>query len=252
MNINIVQINGLLKNKNNRKYLILILCMISLLPTLNLMNDIYLLTHNERFEKYIYILQGGKKGELVIPISAYNPMAKAPCIEKLTTLINIKAEEIIEQAIGSIPIEPSISPFTISINLADDAAGGWTNAYTTHYDYTFKSTAFLNRNIAIVLLFSSQNYSEEDIYLLTQKTAFRYIYQSKNGLPKNLGQHIAQEVFVQESVGYSTLKTNCIFTDSKLSQEDYPFIFNVLYGDEASLDLNFQAFGNNHGLINPF
>lgn len=67
-----------------------------LLPTIDVMIDLYEKPRTfERFQEYLKILQGDHKGDLSMPISGFNPMAKDHLLAKLLELKQLNAEKII-------------------------------------------------------------------------------------------------------------------------------------------------------------
>ncbi len=85
----------------------------------------------ERFQEYLKTLQGDTKGDLVMPISGFNPMAKEHILQKLTELKTLNAEEIIHETLfelnNKLTHQPNDKIFKVALNLADDFKGGWTN-----------------------------------------------------------------------------------------------------------------------------
>ena len=64
-----------------------------LLPVIDIMLDLYEKPRTaERFQEYLEVLQGGTKGDLVIPIGNFNPMAKEQALQKLIELKTLHAE----------------------------------------------------------------------------------------------------------------------------------------------------------------
>jgi len=67
-------------------------------PILSEMKEFYLKPlSTERFEEYLAKFQGGTKGDLKLPISGFNPMAKEHIIGKIEELENLEAESIMER-----------------------------------------------------------------------------------------------------------------------------------------------------------
>ena len=54
---------------------------------------------NTRFKEYLSKLQGDTKGDLALPISGFNPMAKDHIITKISELENLGAEDRINETI---------------------------------------------------------------------------------------------------------------------------------------------------------
>ncbi|MEL7123458.1 MAG: hypothetical protein AAFO07_28690, partial [Bacteroidota bacterium] len=69
-------------------------------PILAEMKELYLqpLSVN-RFKEYIARLQGDTKGDLSLPISGFNPMAKEHILQKIEELERLEAEQIMQEVI---------------------------------------------------------------------------------------------------------------------------------------------------------
>ena len=99
-----------------------------LLPIIDKMLELYQKSRNfDRFQDYLNLLQGETKGDLAIPISGFNPMAKEHVLDKLMELKDLCAEQIIAETIlelnKTIIKEGSSDIFKISLTLADDLKG---------------------------------------------------------------------------------------------------------------------------------
>ena len=133
-----------------------------LLPIIDKMLELYQKSRNfDRFQDYLNLLQGETKGDLAIPISGFNPMAKEHVLDKLMELKDLCAEQIIAETIfelnKTIIKEGSSDIFKISLTLSDDLKGGWTNRFTTDYDSKFKLNALMNRHFCTPVFWTSEN-----------------------------------------------------------------------------------------------
>ena len=133
-----------------------------LLPIIDKMLELYQKSRNfDRFQDYLNLLQGETKGDLAIPISGFNPMAKEHVLDKLMELKDLCAEQIIAETIlelnKTIIKEGSSDIFKISLTLADDLKGAWTNRFTTDYDSKFKLNALMNRHFCTPVFWTSEN-----------------------------------------------------------------------------------------------
>ncbi|MEZ5043417.1 MAG: hypothetical protein R2828_26205 [Saprospiraceae bacterium] len=69
-----------------------------LLKVLDNILDLYKLPRNkERFDKYLYLLQGANKDEMILPIAAFNPMGKELALTKVEALLALDAEILVEK-----------------------------------------------------------------------------------------------------------------------------------------------------------
>ena len=223
-------------------------------PILSEMKEFYLKPlSTKRFEDYLTKLQGGTWGDLKLPISGFNPMAKEHIIGKIEELENLEAESIMEQAIQEVNSSLAANhdvEFQVVLNLADDYKGGWTNFYSTDYESKFKIRGLVDRNFCTPYFWTSENYTENLIRLRTKEYLNRTLYWLNNSNPVSLKEHIDQEVNVAMStidklVPEDSLKDETIenFYRENQNSEDHSLIFNFLYGDVASESLGYKQYG---------
>ncbi len=226
----------------------------NVLPILDTMVEFYQKPiSSERFQAYLQLLQGNTKGDMVLPIGGYNPMAKPHLLDKLAELKALKAEEIISEVLASIHQKKSLSKtdqqFQVSITIADDMLGGWTNRFTTDYDSRFKLNPLVTRHFCVVLFWSSEVYTADLIRQRVQETVFRTLYWLEHPRPLSLADHVAQELFVVKNTQFASPPLAVDMTYLKnyyqehQSTDDYSVIFSFLYGDNAALQLGFKEYG---------
>lgn len=223
------------------------------MPTIDTMMDLYEKPRTvERFNEYIKLLQGDTKGDLVFPISGFNPMAKEHLLGKLFELKKIDAEKIIAETLEELNAENVDEPadvFNVALNLSDDLKGAWTNRYTSDYDSKFRINAFSARKFCIPVFWSSEDYTAELVRERTLEYAYRTIYWQTNPKPLTLEQHLNQEKFVVANVKYkrifpiSDCKSIDKFYETHKHSDNYSLIFNFFYGNKASASLSFPLFG---------
>jgi hypothetical protein len=224
-----------------------------LLPIIDIMVNLYEQSRDvTRFQTYLKLLQGDKKGDLTLPISGFNPMAKPHLLEKLSELKDIQAETIIEKTLCDLNQHFKTvkkSPvFKVALNVLDDGKGGWTNRFTSDYDSKFKMNALVKRQFCTPIFWSSESYSEVLVQQRTLESAFRTVYWLQNHKPITLKAHLEQEKWVaQQSALLFCRKGKPIFAKPDLftkywESDSYAVIFNFLYGDEASESLGLPIF----------
>lgn len=222
-------------------------------PILDKMLEFYKMPVNrERFNNYISMLQGNSKGDLDLPISGYNPMAKEHINQKIWELQELNAEEILQNVLDDInqsKLSNNSEIIKVVINIADDLKGGWTNHYTTDFDSKFKLNALVERNFCTPYFWTSENYSEELIVERIKEYAFRTVYWKNNPKLSILKDYVDQEQFVQSHVNQCVenlsddlfaLKT---YFENHQNSVDYNRIFNFFYGDSICEKLNYPTFG---------
>ena len=228
-----------------------------LIPIVDRMLELYAQPRSpQRFQEYLAMLRESPKGDMVLPIAAYNPMAKDQVVAKLRELRAIDAEALIEETLeeinSKIADELKGASIGVVLNMADDLLGGWTNHYTTDYDSKFKLHAIASRNFCTPFFWTSEQYSPELIRLRTCEYAYRTLYWYQQGLtrPRSLQDHLEQEIFVAsccqavtENKSADDLAVLQQFYQTHQQSEDYSLIFNFFYGDVASHSLGFKTHG---------
>jgi hypothetical protein len=219
-----------------------------LVPVIDRMLELYSIPIGmERFNAYIRLLEGDKKGDLSLPIVNYNPMAKPHVSEKLKELRELNAEEIISKTLEKINTEfKDDFPISVVLNLADDLMGGWTNRYTTDYDSRFRIQAYVKRNFCAPLFWSSENYSAKLVEERTTEACRRMIYRMQHEQPVTLKEHVLQENFALANSSHEKISDPGVlkkwYEENKTS-ENFIAIFNFLYGDEAAEKMGYSPVG---------
>ncbi len=221
------------------------------LPTIQSMLNLYEKPRtDERFQAYLKLLQGDSKGDLVMPIGGYNPMAKEGLVLKLKELQTLKAEQIMAEVLTDINLQISDNQhpttFKVALNLSDDLQGGWTNRFTSDYDSKFKINALVNRQFCTPIFWSSEEFTEEVIKQRVAEYVFRTVYWLENPKPKTLKDCVEQEQFVAQKTGLTSQKwhfeTSEDFYQKHQDSDNYHLIFNFFYGNDASKSLEFPCF----------
>ncbi len=104
----------------------------------------------------------------------------------------------------------------------------------------------VNRYFCVPVFWVSESFNKELIKERTLESVFRTIYWLKNPKPRTLEEHIEQEKFVAKCLGYESVIKNVLIEDYYNKHKDsdnYPLIFNFLYGDKASQSLGFPSYG---------
>lgn len=225
-----------------------------IIPVLSFMEELYSQPVTPaRFQEYITQLQGSTKGDLAIPIMGFNPMAKTHLLEKVRTLISLKAEAIAKEHLNewseNFPSSKDIH-LKVALNVADDLKGAWTNFYTTDFDSKFKINALVQRHFCAPHFWASEVYDPPMIRQRILQYALRTIYWIEHPRLQTLEDHLSQEQFVwhnipnvsapYKEIPYSFLKN---FYTTHKGSDDYSLIFNFFYGDQASASLNYPCFG---------
>jgi hypothetical protein len=230
----------------------------NLLPVTDVMLTLYSSPANaDRFTEYMNILQGNSPGDIAVPVTFFNPMGKEQVLKKLLELKELNAEELMQEALTAVNKTTASRASSIEINvslaLADDMGGGWTNRYTTDYDSKFNINDLLKRNFCNPVFWVSEQYSAAKIKERTTDYCYRMLYRSTYPQPLTLEDHVQQEIFVAQHNPFSSEeKPLCDFNAMDAYYNRYkgmsqpPTVFNFLYGDEACKELGHAAYGIKH------
>lgn len=223
-------------------------------PILSEMKALYLKPISaDRFKEYLFKLQGTTKGDLILPISGFNPMAKEHILQKIEELENIEAESLMEEVIDAFNSsikDKNSTTIKVILNVADDLKGAWTSFDSTDFDSKFKLSALIKRNFCSPYFWTSESYTKEIIRLRTKEYLSRTLWGMRNSKPKTLAEHVDQEVFVaQKTIDKNTVLDKASFPVMEpyflenQKSEEYDLIFNFFYGDAASERLGYKKYG---------
>lgn len=225
-----------------------------LLKVLDKILDLYKLPRNkERFDKYLYLLQGANKDEMILPIAAFNPMGKELALNKVEALLAIDAEALVGKYLKQINSELKGSDervFKVAVNLIDDVEGSWSNYAVTDYKNKFEFDGLIKRNFCTPIFWTSESVSEEKITQRTKEYLHRTMYWIDKGRPERLFDCFEQEVYVNMACENQFIKSELL--DIKLIEHyyhqhsnstDYNLNLNFFYGDEETKELNFPSYG---------
>lgn len=182
---------------------------ITLILTLKVQQELYSKPRDfSRFGWYLEQLTGqtGKtpgahagEPDVVLPITAVNPMGREHCLHAIEALIEIDAETAMQDAIeeASRRLGHTEGTIQIALNLVDDDAGGWTDRYFTEARLRFGSErderAALKRRFVIVPCWTSETYRPEDVRKETLAAVYRRAWRDRFGLALTLGDQVVSE-----------------------------------------------------------
>ncbi|NER78056.1 MAG: hypothetical protein F6K42_00460 [Leptolyngbya sp. SIO1D8] len=222
-------------------------------PLLSLQRDLYRLPPSpERFQNYLSTLIDTDSGDMSLPLSAMNPMAKAHVPAFLEQLIALDADEIAAAATTAAAVHLLSDPgdYQVTLVVSDDLKGGWTNRYTSDFDYRFRQKSYYQRGWIPVILWVSETYPRDLIHAEVQMAIFRAAYVQQQGYGKTLHDLIAQEADVMGKAGVTTPQlgtddleyTHAVLTNYQNST-DMPTLIAALYGDRAARQLGYPPLG---------
>src|SRR5262245_30374976 len=212
----------------------------------------------ERFKHYLRTMVNDAGDDLAIPpLVIINPMAREHVPELLDQYIALHADQVAAQTRSE--AEPDLAgiegEYKMSLVMADDLKGAWTNRYTTEFgmrcgvkrqgEKAVRRAAWL-----APVLWSSEPTSLTTVRQEVLMSAYRTAYCLQHGPSRTLSQMLAQE-------GYCMSKSGCTgptFDEEELEftryviapylqAEDMPTAIACLFGDKAARSLGFQTYG---------
>lgn len=222
-------------------------------PLLSLQRDLYHLPPGpQRFQAYLRTLTDAYSGDLSLPLTVMNPMAKAHVPAFLDQLIEMEADAIAATATTQVATHLSAIPGTYQVTLVvgDDLMGGWTNRYTSDFDYRFRQKPYYQRGWIATLLWVSEAYSGDRIHTEVQMAIYRAAYVQQHGYAASLRELIAQEATVMAQAGAIAPQLEAddlVYTRAVLAEyqdnTDMPTLIAALYGDRAAHQLGYPPLG---------
>ena len=215
-------------------------------PTFEIMDEIYSLPKGmERFDRFIRKLRGNAKDDISFPIAAYNPMAGEELHKLLKRLIKEEVEGYVEELLldWNNNLSNEDQSLQIAVNLIDDEGGLWSQKYLTEFENRFKNQAMLRRKMIVMNLYRSEEITKDLIKRRLDETIHRNIYQFKKRVPKQAGEHIEQELYVQNQfsdkskIGF--MESDAEFSNKHRDSELYNVIFCYFYGKGVCEELGY-------------
>lgn len=228
------------------------------LSTLPEMQSIYRLPRSpERFARYLALLQGGSGGDLLLPISGFNPMANDFAAGQLDALIALNAAGILTYELArlnALPAARDLPAIGVGLNLADDVGGAWTNRATTDYSSKFSLNGLVSRNFCAPYLWTSETVTPVLLATRIREYAFRTIHWYQHGQPLTLADHVKQEAYVRHHAAPAPPAGRpevpdylAAFYAEHQHTDNHHLIFAFFYGDAAAEPLGFRAYGVRQG-----
>ncbi|MBE9136839.1 hypothetical protein IQ254_06405 [Nodosilinea sp. LEGE 07088] len=222
-------------------------------PLLNLQRDLYRLPPGpDRFQTYLRTLVDASRGDITLPLMAMNPMAKAHVPAFLDELIEMDGDAIAATATAAAAAQLTDDPgdYQVTLVVCDDLQGGWTNRYTTDFDYRFRQRPYYQRGWLATILWVSEMYDPDQIQAEVLCCIYRAIYIQRHGYAQTLRDCIAQETYAmgQAMTTTTTLAVDDLhYTRQVLAdlwdRTDTATLLAALYGDEAAHELGHPPLG---------
>ena len=156
-------------------------------PLLHIQRDLYNQPRGmDRFRAYMRTMVGGKTGDLELPLSAMNPMAREHVPALLDNLAELEADRIGAAALESARHELADEPgrFRAGFVVADDVRGAWTNRYAAEFSHRFEETALYKRGWVVGILWASEIPTERSV----REAVLTAIYRAKSNTDQAAGE----------------------------------------------------------------
>jgi hypothetical protein len=227
-------------------------------PTLVLQRDLYRMPRGrERFEAYLRTMIEAGGEDLRLPLAAMNPMGKDHCPALLDQYLALDADGIAAQAVAEAARELHNveGVCRITLVLADDAHGGWTNRYASEFAHRFAAPPRRAlRGWLTGLLWTGDPVSASAVREAALTAVHRATYIQEHGVARTLRERMAQEGHVMTRAGCTTptldnddLEYTRIVIAPLLDAEDMRTTIECLWGDVAARTLGFSPMGLSPG-----
>jgi hypothetical protein len=218
----------------------------------------------ERFRQYLRTIRSPDGKNLELPsLIAMNPMGKEHVTDLLDALLALDADRIAARATAeaSARLEDTPGDCKVTLVVADDLKGGWTNRYANEFTHRFQCggttgnlPSWLNDFWITGLLWSSEPVSERAVREAILTAAYRAAYVERHGPARTLRQRLAQEGAVMAMAGCSepVLEPDDIAYTRELlipflETQDMRTCIECLFGDVAARTLGFTPRGLSRG-----
>jgi len=222
-------------------------------PLLRVQRDLYELPRSmERFRAYIATMVDPDTGDLALPLVAMNPMGKDHVPALLDDYLRLDADLLAAQSVSSAEGRLSDLPgaFKVSLVMADDAKGGWTNRYCTEFSQRFESTTLMKRGWLVGLLWTSEAASADVARSEALVAVYRAAHLVRQRAARTLDEMLTQEGFAMAMAGCTMpaldsddLEYTREVVAAHRDAQDRATVMACLFGDPAAHALGYPAQG---------
>jgi hypothetical protein len=228
---------------------------LELLPLLHIQRELYAMPRSlDRFNAYLKRMTGNSADDIEFPpLVMMNPMGKEHCLVAVDHLIAIGAEGAAAQALeeARARLTDVAGAFKVSLILADDRMGGWTNRTFAGFAARFPAQdALRKRPFITVPCWTSETWTADDARRHTLAQVRRVAFVVQHGTPITLRERMAQEGEALAFAGLTTLTLpndelaySCEVIAPHLDATDQPTVLACLFGDEAASEAGYPQMG---------
>ncbi|MEO9171053.1 MAG: hypothetical protein ABI282_07990 [Candidatus Baltobacteraceae bacterium] len=222
---------------------------VTLVPVLQAMRELYSQPPGtERFKEYLRMATS--MGDMALPISRINPMAKAHALTYVEKMIALDAENVAIGAAAAASAELPADALQLSLILLDDLKGGWTNRTFAEFEHRYERKYEVQRGWAVVVLWTSEEPSREFVRERTREAMYRTIAERDRGPVRTLREIMKREGETMRFAGRTssrydaaTLASIEVTIAPHLDSNAAPVVIASLYGDEIAASLGYPPLG---------
>ena len=230
---------------------------LAFVPLLRKQRELYDIPRGtQRFDTYLRLLNRDDPARIVAPLTIVNPMAREPVAAILDSLLAVDADGEAARAVATAALDLASVPgggFRVSLVVADDAGGGWTNRYAWEFSQRFERPPAAHGSWRTGVLWSSDPPTAQGAREAVLTAIFREVYFQRHGLARTLGERMAQEGEVMRAAGCTgpTLDNEELAYTREVIQPhleatDLPTTTVHLFGDPAARSLGYRPPGLSH------
>ena len=227
---------------------------VTYIPVLAVLRDLYAQPRDfQRFQNYLEAMMGGT-GDVALPITGANPMAKEHALAEVERLLALGAEEIAAGAAREAASRLGAAPGALktALVLMDDSMGGWTNRCITEATDRFGAAPPPHRRLATGMVWTSEPAGPEEVRRELLGTVYRVAHKDRHGQAATLRQMLIQEgrtaVFAGlrptiSGVDLERVRTAVAEYAEIAGKDDYAVSFACMYGDDGALAAGYAPLG---------
>lgn len=220
---------------------------VELVPFLDELRELYLQPRGfERFNAYLEKIRTST-GEMNLPISNVNPMAKPHALQRVERLQALGAEAIAFDAARAAAARlDGDDSLRLIVIVVDDALGGWTNRWFTQFAHRYERRHEVRRGWVTVPCWSSEEPSAGAIERETAATLYRTIDERRSGPVRSLRDILAREIRAQRFAGEASPYESPSYAQTiepYLDSREAPVVMSALYGDRVAESLGYSPLG---------
>ncbi len=204
----------------------------------------------ERFKEYLDIVRT-RSGEMALPLSMVNPMAKAHALERVEHLIAIRGEDVALDAAreAAARVNDGDDELRVIALPVDDAKGGWTNRAFTEFSHRYERKHEVGHGWATVIVWTSEEPSIELVRRRAFEAVYRTLDERRRGSVRTLREILDREGRTMRFSGHSLRYDDAAIVSIREKAEPHmdstaaPVLFALLYGDEIAESLGYPPLG---------